>query len=108
MSEGVIQKAIVEDARSAGLFPIRINSGIIKKGRRAIHLAPAGTPDLLIVLHAGACLWIETKTAIGQLSDQQQAAHAELRSRGHAVLVARSRDDFLAWLEFGQPEAARR
>lgn len=108
MNESGIQKGIIEDAAHAGMPAIRINSGQIKKGRSVIHLAPAGTPDLLIPLHGGRCLWIETKTAVGKLSDDQQRVHAELRDRGHVVLVARSRDDFLGWLMSDQYQPGER
>lgn len=98
MSESKIQKSIVDAGRQLGLLAIRMNSGIIKKGRRAIHLAPAGTPDLLFPLHGGRCLWVETKTPAGQLSPEQAAMHEQLRQMGHMVLVLRDRAAFLDWL----------
>ncbi len=98
-TEAPIQKSIVEAARRMGLLAIRINSGIIKKGRNAIHLAPAGTPDLLFPLHDGRSLWVETKAPAGKLRPDQVVMHDELRGRGHVVLVARSCEDFLAWFE---------
>lgn len=99
MTEAPIQKSIIDAARSLGMLPIRINSGQIKKGRSVIHLAPAGTPDLLFPLHDGRSLWVETKTPAGKLRPEQVTMHDELRGRGHVVLVARSREDFLAWIE---------
>ena len=90
MSESEVQAQIIKYAKYLGFIPIRMNSGY--SGRHNVHLAPKGTPDLLIVHDAG-CLWVEVKGPNGKLRDSQKAMHRELRSLGHAVIVARDLSD---------------
>jgi len=42
-----IQKAIVASCQRPNIWLMRVNSGLAKMGKYAIHLAPAGTADVI-------------------------------------------------------------
>ena len=46
-----------------------------------------GMPDRVILLPGQRCLWVETKTIGGRLSELQKYRHAALRKAGHDVVV---------------------
>jgi hypothetical protein len=87
--EGVTETAISKDIHGAldllGVLWERVNSGAIKRGRNMIHLARKGTPDTWTELG-----WLESKTPIGKLNEDQKAWHA--RAKRHGVRVAVVRD----------------
>lgn len=58
-----------------------------------------GWPDRVVVLPNGQTLWIELKTLTGKLSELQIRVHKELRTRGHDVLVLRTKDEIRNVLE---------
>lgn len=66
------------------------------KSERMIALGTAGTPDLLVILPGGRCVWLELKTATGRLTAIQEAWHAAARILGHSVYVCRSVQDAIA------------
>jgi len=93
MTETEIQKQITDVCRKSGYLIMRMNAG---KGRGNQHLAPPGTPDLLVIGFKGGVLWIEVKTPAGVVSLDQEQMHAELRARGQTVIVAHGIED-LPW-----------
>ena len=62
-------------------------------------LLEEGTPDLLVVMRHGRCLWIEVKRPGEEPTTIQRLRHRELRNLGHAVAVAHSVDEFLKALK---------
>jgi hypothetical protein len=102
--ENAVQRDLIRHAQELlGVLAIRINSGRVKVRGGWMTLAPIGTPDLLFVLFGGRCCWLECKTPAGKLSADQARMHAELRRRGHVVIVASSRVEFLAGLAAYEP-----
>jgi hypothetical protein len=96
-SESAIQRAIVDLLRYQGLLVIRINSGMARAMRTEsiVHLAPQGTPDLLVLFPEGKVLWIEVKTRTGRIRPDQVQMHDRLRSLGHDVVILRSADELV-------------
>lgn len=94
-AESVLQSAIIEALQYAGCFVVRLNAGAMRIGSRLVRLAPAGTPDLLVVVPGGRIVFVEVKTPAGRLSPAQRSAHAELTRLGATVVVVRSVDDAL-------------
>ncbi len=72
MKESDIQKQIMDYLEARQYLHIRINSGLILKGNRAIRLAPEGTSDI-IAMHpnTGKFIAIEIKKPGEKLSDEQ-------------------------------------
>ena len=62
---------------------LRLNAGSAKNGVRGV---PAGTPDILVILQGGRCVWLEFKRDADQdPSDAQIKWHKEARVLGHEV-----------------------
>ena len=97
MTEAQLQSAIIETASYCGWMPLRLNSGTAwsRTGAYPIKLAPAGTPDLLLIGPGGRLVFVEVKTLKGRLRPAQAEMHAQLRGMGHTVIVARSLDDLV-------------
>jgi hypothetical protein len=78
---------------------LRMNAGkrpAEYKGKtRMIALGEAGTPDLLVMLPGGMCMWLELKTMVGKVSDTQRAWHERALQLGHRTHVCRSVDDVM-------------
>ena len=91
MSEIDLQREIIHALRSRGALVFRMNAG---RGRQNQRLAPAGTPDLLVV-EQHSLRWIEVKDEHGKLSDVQKEMHEVLERMGQEVIVARSVEDAL-------------
>jgi hypothetical protein len=91
---------------------IRIHCGVVFRGRCAMHLAPKGTPDLVVSIPPGRrCMnpwtrqqetlypvarigWIETKEeAEGRLSKEQRAFQTAAQEAGEMYWVVRSLAD---------------
>ena len=104
MSEtSAVTGPIVKALNDAGYWAIRLNSGEAKRGKYRIKMCPSGTPDILVLLSGGRCLWVETKDVKKDYHKEQQANqgdfHERLEGLGHRVVVARCLDDVLAALE---------
>ena len=84
-----MQRDIIAVCEAAGAIVIRMNAG---KGRNNQRLAPAGTPDLLVI-GKHHTVWIEVKAEDGKLRQVQSQMIEALRERGHTVAVARGVDD---------------
>ena len=63
MTEGDLQAACLQALdRIPDIYVMRLNSGGVKaKGGMWFRGCPAGTPDLLILLPGGSCVWVELK-----------------------------------------------
>ena len=100
MSEtGSVTKPIQEALTKAGYFCMRLNSGLIKSGKRFIRLCPAGTADLVLFLPERLPIWIETKAAKGKTNREQLEAQGAFRERvtalSHTYIRATCLDDVL-------------
>jgi len=91
VTEADVQRDIVTALKAVGAIVIRMNAG---KGRLNQYLAPAGTPDLLVI-GKHRKYWVEVKSPSGKLRPEQEAMHGLLRSRGEEVVVARGIDDLI-------------
>ena len=91
--ESAIQSHIIQYMTMRNWFVMRLNSGMVenKYGGR-IRLAPAGTPDLLLIKD-GKILFIEVKSAIGKITPLQEEFAEKLRSYGAEVILSRGIDD---------------
>ena len=99
--EGLIQRAIIDRLRFAGVLCVAVpNEGArsMREGRRlkSNGLRP-GFPDL-IAIQRGRVAFMEVKAATGRLSPAQSEMHAELERQGVAVGVVRSQDDAVLFL----------
>ncbi len=103
--EGSLSKAIQDSLTLKGARVIRIQSGqlqVVSGARRYfVHLAPKGTPDLLVIVPArsgereGTHYWLEVKRSNGRPSKEQAewglwaknngVRHATVRSVGEAI-----------------------
>jgi hypothetical protein len=104
MSEtSAVTAPIVKALNEAGYWAIRLNSGKVKVRGGWLNLCPPGTPDILVLLSGGRCLWVETKDVKKDYHKEQQESqgdfHARLEGLHHRVVVARCLDDVLAALE---------
>ena len=100
MSEtGSITKPIQDALTNAGYFCMRLNSGLIKSGKRFIRLCPAGTADLVLFPPNRLPIWIETKSLKGRTNPEQLQAQGAFRERverlSHIYIRATCLDDVL-------------
>jgi hypothetical protein len=84
--ETVRQRAIVKALEATGRMVLRIQSGSVPGRRGWIHLAPKGTPDLLVIGWG----FLEVKVGDGKLSPEQVVMHERIRRAGVRVAVVRS------------------
>lgn len=97
--ETAIQTAIAEALRWRGCYVERRNSGAVKTAKGGlVRLAPAGTPDLALILPGGRAGFCEVKRPGEGPTAIQLACHEELRRYGAVVVVAHSVDEALALL----------
>ena len=85
----------------------RVNSGAMAVNYRG---APAGTPDILVVLPPnGRLVGLEVKTATGQQAPSQVAWHAKAGANGVPYAVVRSTGEALEFLQkqFAQHRAKK-
>ena len=82
----------------------RLNSGVVyippHGGRpaRKIKLCRDGTPDIYIILKSGTTLWLECKSNIGKLTDDQAKFKAKMEKvPGQTYIVVKKIDDLLLW-----------
>lgn len=111
MKESAIQKSILQYLAVKRIFAVRVNSGVTVATtggkRRAIHMAAAGTADIMAILGAECedypashkkILWIEVKTSGGKQSELQRSFQMQVEDLGHCYVIARSIDDVEAAL----------
>jgi hypothetical protein len=72
------------------LFRINVGTYMTMDGRRYVKTAVNGYPDLQGHLIDGRCLYIETKSAKGRASKEQQAFAAMARQFHTVHVIARS------------------
>jgi len=97
--ESGIQRGIVQYIRS--VLPRAVLMAIPNGSQRTASGRPAnavpgflpGAPDLILALPNKEVIWIEVKSPIGRLSDNQKHVHAMLETIGHKIILARSIDD---------------
>ena len=77
------QAKIVEALRAIGRVVHRVHCGTTKVRRGYMQHNEKGTPDL----HVVPCFYLETKSASGELSDDQKRVHDKLRAQGGIVAV---------------------
>ncbi len=89
--EGDIQAAILEAFHDMGVLAWRVQSGTVKVRGGRMNLAPAGTPDIhVLVPPNGRFLGLEVKAPDGRVRAAQIAWHERARRDGAAVAVVRS------------------
>lgn len=103
--ESKLKKEVGDTLDAWGLFYRRMQSGIIRKGSRFIHLCPEGTADFVVYREKRLPEWIELKVE-GQRTakDRQakQAAFAEnVRALGHRYQVCKSVEEVREFLNTG-------
>lgn len=76
-------------------FRINVGKGYTPDGRYFSTGVPEGFPDLIVCDDKGHTIYVETKTVVGRLRKKQKQLHAELRRRGHVVLVPRTLEQFI-------------
>jgi predicted type IV restriction endonuclease len=101
MSETDLSRAIRNALTAKGCLVIRIQSGVVPvadraKGKRYVHCAPLGTPDLLVIRDPAVYTWLEVKTEDGALNRFQQGWHERAVSRGIRVATVRSISEAIA------------
>jgi len=84
-----ITAPLVKMIRKMGVLCLRMNSGIVKKGNRFIHLHEPGTADILafpnLYRHIeGRVVWLEVKLPTGRT----QKDRAELQERFRQTVLA--------------------
>lgn len=77
-------------------FYIRMQSGVIRKGSRFIHLCEEGTADIQVFLN-NCTIWLELKHPKGATSAKRKAAQAafaeKVRALGHFYWRCESLED---------------
>jgi hypothetical protein len=90
-SENDIQRAIILALQTIGVFAIRVQAGKVKVRGGWMQLAPAGTPDIYVLVPpSGMSLWLEVKTATGEERESQLAFATKARARGARVETVRT------------------
>lgn len=79
-----IQREVVAFLQERDCIVFRMNAGRAKKN---VSMAPAGTPDLLVLTPRGRTYWMEIKTPTGKVSHTQEKFHLELIQRNQNVIV---------------------
>jgi len=91
MHESVLQRGILEALTASGFWAMRLNSGTTVLGegpsKRVIKMAPAGTPDILVLVPYG---FLEVKAERGKLNPAQWAWHCKAAEKGIRVRTVRS------------------
>lgn len=113
--ESGIQRSIVQYLRTviphSVVMAIPNGSQRTKTGRPA-NAVPGflpGAPDLVVALPRGGVLWVEVKSPVGRVSENQLLVHGLLSAAGHNCVVVRSVDDIrqaLAFLKIETREAS--
>ena len=92
-----IQKAIVASCQRPHIWLMRVNSGLVKMGKYAIHLAPAGTADIMGCKRCkingctvAVTIWIEVKKPGEHPTEIQQEFLDKMAKLGCIVGCAHS------------------
>lgn len=101
MSEATIQRAILDAFEAMGVLAFRINAGKVKTRGGWYQGAPAGFPDVIVVVAPhGRLLGLEVKTAKGTEREKQVEMADALSRHGAAVRTVRSVEEAIrAYLE---------
>lgn len=107
MSETPIVAAILKALKSAGFWSFRINSGRVKVRGGMFSGAPAGTPDILVVVRPspphvyGYLVGLEVKTndKASKQEDSQKKWQALAARHGVPYAVVRSAAEALEFLK---------
>jgi len=101
MSEAPIQRAILDAFQAMGVLAFRINAGKVRTRGGWYQGAPAGFPDVLVVVAPhGRMLGIEVKDAKGETNPAQDKMHKDLSGAGVPVRTCRSVEEAIrAYLE---------
>lgn len=104
--ESGIQRSIVQYLRTviphSVVMAIPNGSQRTKTGRPA-NAVPGflpGAPDIVVALPRGGVLWVEVKSPVGRVSENQLLVHGLLSAAGHNCVVVRSVDDMRQALAF--------
>ena len=109
MSEAVTQRAILDAFAAMGVLAFRINSGKVKTRGGWYQGAPAGFPDVLVVVPpSGRFLGLEVKEPKAKLREGQVTMAEQLTRNGAVVVTVRTVEEAVrAYLEVrGSPQAA--
>src|SRR5687768_3818249 len=96
--ESVVSLHCKHYLKNRNIYHLRLNSGMIKKPGRWIHLCPEGTPDLFC-LYRGKAVFIETKRESKEPTPQQLETHAQIIRNGGWVIVAYELGDLVRQLK---------
>lgn len=102
MSEAQLLRSVLDALRMlpSVCHALRLNAGatVLKVGetRRMIRGCESGTPDILVMLDGGRCVWLECKTDKGRVTETQKSWHTMAAALGHRVAIARSVEDAIA------------
>ncbi len=103
MSESQLVANILKGLKLKGYWAFRLNSGATvipgsgNNARRVISGAPAGTPDILVLLPPnGRAVGLEVKTATGVQRPTQVTWQAQANKHGVPYAIVRSFSD--AWM----------
>jgi hypothetical protein len=85
------------------VFAVAIPNAGKRSGRMGARMKDEGlTPgaaDLCILLPAGRCAWMETKTAKGRQSDNQKGFEARCQRLGHPYRVVRTLQEAIVYMQ---------
>jgi hypothetical protein len=101
VAESDIQRAILDAFQAMGVLAFRINSGKVRARGGWYQGAPAGFPDVLVVVPPhGRLLGLEVKTATGKERAKQVEMAEHLCGAGAAVRTVRTTEEAIrAYLE---------
>ncbi len=103
MSETILVRAVLQALALRRIWSWRNNSGLTvlgaAKSRRVIKGAPAGSPDVLLILPGGRLAGIECKTKTGTMLPSQVAWAEKAKRHGVRYGVVRSVSGALALLD---------
>jgi hypothetical protein len=100
--ESAAKKSITDALTAMGIFHLRLQSGVVRKGSRFIHLCEEGTAD--VVAFTPHPHWLEIKApgkdGTSKARKQAQSAFADkVKGLGHRHAIVRSVDELVAALE---------
>lgn len=89
MLEKDVERRLVAQLKKLGILHVKMTP-----------TAQRGWPDRLVTLPSSRVLWIELKAPgrESNLSPNQEIIHAELRERGHLVLVSSNVEECLEFI----------